>query len=122
MTSYFVLLSAFESTIALLTSAPARAGTETSKRFEPAQLREDFRIARQSLEEGHSGLYRYTNKAELDRIFDEAEESLDHPMGLDEFYRVMATTIAAIKCGHTDLSMPADAEAELQLLPWLAST
>jgi hypothetical protein len=119
MKTYFVLLAAFAPTIGLLTSVPARAGTETSKRFEPAQLREDFRIARQSLEEGHSGLYRYTNKAELDRIFDEAEESLDHPMDLDEFYRVMAPTIAAIKCGHTDLSMPADVEAELQRLRWL---
>jgi Peptidase family S41 len=113
----FVLLAAFALAIGLL-SARARAETETSKRFEPAQLHEDFRIARRSLEEGHSGLYRYTNKAELDRIFDETEESLDHSMDLYEFYRAMAPMIAAIKCGHTDLSMPADVEAELQRLPW----
>lgn len=120
MKAYFVLLAAFAPAFGLLLSVPARAENATSKRFEPAQLRADFRIARQSLEEGHSGLYRYTKKAELDRIFDETEQSLDHAMDLYEFYRAMAPMIAAIKCGHTDLSMPADVEVELQRLPQLS--
>ena len=32
----------------------------------PALLREDLHVLRESLEEGHSGLYRYTPKAEMD--------------------------------------------------------
>jgi hypothetical protein len=45
-------------------------------------------------------------KADLDRVFDAAEKSLDHPMDSYEFYRVMMHTIAAIKGGHTTVSMP----------------
>jgi len=72
------------------------------------------------LEEGHGGLYRYTKKVELDRIFDDAEKSLDHPMDFYEFYRVMAPTIAAIKCGHTNVSVPPDVREESESLPWLS--
>jgi hypothetical protein len=116
---YSALLTLSTLAIALLLAAASLVRTQTTKKFEPRQLREDFQIARQSLEEGHSGLYRYTKKAELDRIFDEAEKSLDHPMDFYEFYRVMAPTIAAIKCGHTNVSRPPDVKEESERLPWL---
>jgi hypothetical protein len=74
--------------------------------FPPAQLREDFQVARRALEEGHSGIYRYTPKPQLDRTFDAAARALDHPMNAYEFLRVLAPTVAAIKCGHTGLSLP----------------
>ena len=96
-------------------TSPSRAQTTT--KFESKQLREDFQIARQSLEEGHSGLYRHTKKADLDRIFNEVEKSLDHPMDIYEFYRVMASAIAAIKCGHTGLSNSPELEKDLDRLP-----
>jgi len=115
---HFALLALSTATIALgLAPCPVRA--QTARKFEPGQLREDFQIARHSLEEGHGGLYRYTKKVELDRIFDDAEKSLDHPMDFYEFYRVMAPTIAAIKCGHTNVSMPPDVREESESLPWL---
>jgi len=47
------------------------------QKFEPKQLQEDFRIMRSALEEGHSGIYRYTKKDELDKIFDAAQRKLD---------------------------------------------
>ena len=105
--------------MALLLAAPGMARAQTTRKFEPQQLREDFQIARQSLVEGHSCLYRCAKKADLDRIFDKAEKSLDHPMDSYEFYRVMAPTIAAIKCGHTGVGMPPDVRAEIEGLPWL---
>ena len=105
--------------VALVVLASGLAEVATTKKFEPRQLREDFQIARQSLEEGQPGLYRHTKKAELDRIFDEAEKSLDHPMDAYEFYRLMAPTIAAIKCGHTGVSTPPELRAEIESLPWL---
>src|SRR6185295_15799695 len=52
------------------------------------------------------GIYRYTSKAEMDRIFDAAARSLDRPMDALEFLRVLAPTVAAIKCGHTGVSCP----------------
>ena len=52
----------------------------TEKTIEPDKLVADFRLARQALEEGHSGIYRYTAKEELDRWFDSAEKSLNRPI------------------------------------------
>jgi hypothetical protein len=90
-----------------------------ARKFQPKELKEDCQIARHALEEAHPGIYRYTKKADLDRIFDEVEKSLDHPMDFYEFYRVMALTIAAIKCGHTDISISREVMKETERLPWL---
>lgn len=115
----FALLTRRAVIIALLLATPSLDRAQTTEKFQPAQLREDLRIARQSLEESQSGLYRYTKKADLDRIFDEAEKSMDHPMNFFEFYRVMMPTIAGIKCGHTTIDMPPDVRAELERQRWL---
>ena len=53
-------------------------------------LQEDFRIFRSALEEGHSGIYRYTPKAELDRSFDTASKQIVRSMSALEFYRMLA--------------------------------
>ena len=74
----------------------------------PEKLREDFRILRGALEEGHPGIYRYTPKQVLDRRFDQAEKALDHPMNVYEFYRIVAPVVAAIKCGHTGVRVSPD--------------
>jgi hypothetical protein len=104
----------------LLGAAPAcadeQAGAKTlsatsgamEKTVEPDKLIADFRIARQALEEGHAGIYRYTFKEKLDRLFERAEKSLTKPMSEVEFYRVRAPVVAAIKCGHTDVALPRD--------------
>jgi hypothetical protein len=84
----------------------AQAADATDEKLDTEKLRADFRIARQALEEGHSGIYRYTSKEELDRVFNQAEKSLTKPMSMLAFYRVLAPVVAAIKCGHTDVSLP----------------
>jgi hypothetical protein len=89
-----------------LNAVPAQAAAAMDEKLEPEKLRADFRIARQALEEGHSGIYRYTSKDELDRLFDQAEKSLTRPMSMLEFYRVLAPVVAAIKCGHTEVALP----------------
>jgi hypothetical protein len=90
-------------------TAPVSATPDMmGKAVEPEQLIADYRIARQVLEEGHSGIYRYTSKEELDRRFDQAEKSLTQPMSVVEFYRILAPVVAGIKCGHTDVSLPRD--------------
>ena len=103
-----------------LTSAPgARAGQAFYQaeanvpQFSPEQLREDFQIAREALEEGHSGIYRYTTKAKMDEVFERAAHSLDRPMNAYEFYSVLAPVIAAIKDGHTGIRLPQSLEDEI---------
>jgi hypothetical protein len=90
--------------------------------IEPQQLIEDFRILRSALEEGHSGIYRYTSKPDLDAKFDQAEKVLNRAMTPVEFYRLVAPVVAAVKCGHTDVALPFDdvragPQAEKPLLP-----
>jgi hypothetical protein len=96
--------------------------TTGGEKHSPEKLLEDFKILRASLEEGHSGIYRYTSKAELDRVFDNAAAQLTRPMDAIEFYRVVAPVVAAIKCGHTSVSLPDDLRREMNakalLLPF----
>ena len=79
---------------------------DLSTKFTPGQLREDFRVLRQSLEEAQPGLYRHTSKNELDRAFAEAEKSLDRPLDVFGFYRVLTLLVAAVRCGHTNVELP----------------
>jgi hypothetical protein len=44
----------------VLQSAAQETAAPAPKPVDPERLREDFRILRQALEQGHSGIYRYT--------------------------------------------------------------
>jgi hypothetical protein len=100
--------------VSLALSAPVAVAAPTPPRpATPAELREDFEIARHALEEGHPGLYRFTPRAELDRVFDDAERRLDRPMDAWQFYRVLAPVIASIRCGHTRVELPDSLNREL---------
>lgn len=80
----------------------------TLPKIEPKLLQEDLQVARTALEEGHSGIYRYTPKSELDRAFDSVNEQLTQPMNALEFFRMLARVVAQIKCGHTSVRLPKD--------------
>ena len=86
----------------------------TPPQLTPEQLKEDLRILRSALEEGHPGIYRYTPKPELDRIFDRTADRLDRPMSALEFFRVVAPAVGALKCGHTAMSVPADIDRQIR--------
>src|SRR5260370_31992161 len=95
------------------TPAPAAA----LERLPPEKLREDFRILRRALEEGHPGIYRYTPRAELDQVFDRAEKALARPMNVYEFYRIVAPAVAAVKCGHTGVRVSPCLDKDKLMLP-----
>lgn len=101
--------------LTLLTSCLGMTETtaQSSAKLTREQLLEDFRILRQALEEGHSGIYRYTSKAEMDRVFAGAEKALDRPMDVLELHRVVAPVVGAVKCGHTSLGLPDPVRQEL---------
>jgi hypothetical protein len=100
------ILINFSCSLALVSFTFAQDVNSPLPKLPREQLVEDFQIARKALEEGHSGIYRYTSKAEMDRVFDAAARSLDRPMDVLEFLRVLAPAVAAIKCGHTSVSSP----------------
>ena len=109
---FLLLLSNLVLTQTPVTKSDLKSDSDLPK-FTPAQLLEDFQIARRALEEGHSGIYRYTPKSRLDEIFDQAARSLDRKMDSYEFYRVIAPAVNAIKCGHTAVVLPEDLRNEL---------
>jgi len=76
---------------------------EPSATFTTAQLRRDFQVLREAIEEGHPGIYRFTPKSELDHVFDRAAKQLNRPMTAMDFYRLLAPVVAQLKCGHTSL-------------------
>jgi len=78
----------------------------------PKLLQEDFHIMRHALEQGHAGIYWYTGKADLDRMFDHAYRKIDHPMSDLDFWRLAAPVVVHIKCGHTYLWYPAALRAQ----------
>ncbi|MES2297271.1 MAG: S41 family peptidase [Pseudomonadota bacterium] len=98
----------------------AATGAACGATLTAQQAREDFALARRALEEVHAGLYRYTPKAQLDRVFDAAASGLDHPMDELQLLRVLAPAVAAVRCGHTALRLSPALKAQREqalLLP-----
>jgi len=50
--------------------------TYPNKKFTIQELREDFTVFRESLEEAHPGLYWFNSKDEMDRLFNDVSASL----------------------------------------------
>lgn len=73
-----------------------------------AELREDLRIARSALEESHVGLHWFISKEEFEQRFQALEAGLDQPVAAREFYRRLLPLVAAVRHGHTGLSLPVD--------------
>jgi len=100
----------------LACAAQAGAGTLLSVQ----QMQDDFLLARRAIEEAHGGIYRYTPKPELDRVFDAAAARIDHPMDAMAFQRIVSPAVAAVRCGHTAVQLWGQAKTEMDqalLLP-----
>lgn len=100
-------------------SVSAAHAAEASAVFQSDQLRTDFKIVRQALNEAHPDLYRYTSKEKMDHEWNRAGDSLSGPMNALEFYRVLAPLIALVRDGHMGLSLPNNVEEQLVQSPIL---
>jgi hypothetical protein len=69
--------------------------------FTVAQLKADFDLFEQALQEAHPGLYRYNSKAHTDSLFAKINGLIDCEMGQQEFYKLLLPLVVQIKCGHT---------------------
>jgi hypothetical protein len=74
--------------------------------FSVEEMREDFSIFRETLKKEHCCLYAFTNKAELDRLFEKQYDLIKYPMPLNEYYKILTPVTAVIGCGHTAVWMP----------------
>ena len=70
-------------------------------------LQKDFLKLRKLLEELHTGLFQYISKEQWNSFMDSTYQSLNREMTWKEFYKIIASTLAQIKNGHTIAEEPA---------------
>jgi len=90
---------------------PAIQASTAAAALTVAAAQADFDLMRKALEEAHTGLYRYSTKAEMDRAFDVQRAKLNRAMTKVEFLAVLAETLAHIRCGHTGLTPDSETQA-----------
>jgi C-terminal processing protease CtpA/Prc len=103
--------------VASLQSAKDVAGNQSSSatsNLTSAEAQADFDLMRKALEEAHTGLYRFTTKAEMDKAFDAQRAKLNRSMTKVEFQMVIAEALARIKCGHTGLTPDDETRAAVE--------
>ncbi|MEM1216060.1 MAG: S41 family peptidase [Bacteroidota bacterium] len=66
-----------------------------------ADLTADYAILRQTLEELHPGLYKYTPKEEMDQYFAQLANQLSNEQDVRSAYRHISELTAHVQCGHT---------------------
>lgn len=98
---------------AQLSGIPGTATPKTSEPMAASQTQSDFDLMREALEEAHAGLYRYSSKSEMDRMFDAQRAKLSHPIQKREFLLIVAETLARIRCGHTGLTPDEETQKEM---------
>ena len=81
------------------------------------QLKEDFVILRNALEEGHAGLYRYTLKEEFDKMFDKIDQSLTESLSEIDFFLKLDPLITNIHCGHTRMGLSSPTNSFINMSP-----
>ena len=69
--------------------------------FTPAQMQQDFDSLRHTLENTHPGLYKHTDKPNMQHKMDSLRALLNEPTSFYRFYQVIATLITDVKCEHT---------------------
>ena len=92
-------------TLLLFTALLLCTPVGTAAVLQPPQLQQDFDVLRRAVEEAHGGLYRFTPKADLDRVFASARAELSQPMTTLAFAAALSTALANIRDGHTRLEL-----------------
>jgi hypothetical protein len=77
-------------------------------------LREDLRTLRSKLESSQPGLYLYTRKDSLDKIFEVMENSINEPMTSIEFFRIIAPLNKLVRNLHTRFWPSAEYEKDTE--------
>jgi hypothetical protein len=91
-------------TIALLLCLTTSGQGGKDDKIDVKLLKEDFNTLRNKLESTQLGLYLYTPKDSLDKVFDRMASSLNEPITSLEFYRRIATLSKSIRNLHNRFS------------------
>lgn len=76
---------------------------ETISMLSPEVMKSDLDLALKTIEEVHPNMYAYISKDEFCKLRDKAYRELDRPMNDLEYYKVIASLVAEIRNGHTNV-------------------
>lgn len=79
------------------------ADFDPNKEISPENLKTDFNIFKQSLEEGHPGLYDYISKKALDSLFNIGYQSINKSKDAFEFEKTLNTITTNIRDKHIQI-------------------
>lgn len=77
----------------------------------------DLALARQALETIHPGYDRYTDKAVLDRLWENVERTAEKGIEPGDLYVELSFVLAQIRCDHTLAELPENMAKERDTLP-----
>lgn len=87
--------------IILTGCAAGRQAFRPDRKYSPAELKADYTLFRNILEESHPSLYWYTPKDSMDYFFDQGYARITDSMPEPAFRTLLSYVIAKINCGHT---------------------
>jgi hypothetical protein len=89
--------------ILLVSSCAVSKNYNPSKKFSPEELKEDYALFRQILEESHPSLYWYTPKDSIDYYFEAGAGQLNDSLPEYKFRNLLSFVASKFRCGHTSV-------------------
>ena len=87
-----------------ITSCSTSKTSVVHKKYSAQKLQEDFKILQGALEESHPGLYWFTPKDQIDKVFTDGYNAIKDSMTERQFRTLLLKVITPIRCGHTSVS------------------
>jgi hypothetical protein len=95
----------FHSTAQTSKSNDLPVSYDRNKKYSVENLHFDLAILKDALVKTHPGLYRYQSEKEFEDNYTLLKNSISGTMTETEFYNLVTSFVANIKCGHTDTDM-----------------
>lgn len=89
--------------VLLASSCAVSKNYNPAKKFSPQELREDYTLFRNILEESHPSLYWYTPKDSIDYYFEVGYSRLNDSLPEYKFRNILSYVASKFHCGHTSV-------------------
>src|SRR5829696_5227728 len=93
----FIILALFT------TSCVVSKKYDPARKFSPEELKEDYRLFKNILQESHPSLYWFTPKDSVDYYFEAGAGKLTDSLPEYKFRNVLSYVVSKFRCGHTSV-------------------